>query len=232
MIIPATHTEVEQLFLAAEFASSRSICITACQSGDGVTSTATALTERYLLAGYKTLLVDMNTLHPAFETTLEISSRSDQAQTQLIQHNQTHQLFTGFVIPTTQAHILGCKDPRQMKQLTQDWLSEFDRIVFDTSPLLHLNRQSIPAQVIASACDQTVLVVMSSKNTTGQLEKAVQLLNSQQITLLGSVVNLQHHATLGQELARQLERCRFIPSTWRRQWAGRLISSPFLSQPA
>jgi Mrp family chromosome partitioning ATPase len=232
MIIPATHTEIEQLFLSAELSGCRSLCITGCQSGDGVTSIATALTERFLLAGKKTLLVDMNTQHPAFEAALDLSVESNGAPAQLIEHHQTHQLFTGLTIPKAHSTLLNYKDPQLIKHYTQQWLTEFDRVIFDTSPILHLNRNSIPAQVIASICDQTILVVMSGKTTSGQLEKAVHMLNGQQASLLGTVLNLKQHASLGQELSRQVERFKIIPAQWRRRWIDWLSTHPFLSQSA
>ncbi|POF55222.1 chromosome partitioning protein ParA, partial [Vibrio vulnificus] len=66
MMIPATHAEIEQLYLKAELEQIRSICLTGCSSGDGVTSIATALAERFILAGHHTLYVDLNLFKPAF----------------------------------------------------------------------------------------------------------------------------------------------------------------------
>ena len=67
MAISAIQAEVEQLYLASELNSKRSLCITACDAGDGVTSIATALAERFMLAGHFTLYVDLNLFNPAFK---------------------------------------------------------------------------------------------------------------------------------------------------------------------
>ncbi|MBR9787035.1 MAG: CpsD/CapB family tyrosine-protein kinase [Vibrionaceae bacterium] len=231
MIIPATHTEIEQIYLAAEMSGSRSLCITACQSGDGVTSMVTALAERYLLAGHRTLVVDLNTYHPAFEC-VDITPGIENQIGLLVAHASTHQLFTGLTVPNNQSAVLEYKDPTVLKAAVKQWLCQYDRVICDTSPLLQINRRNIPAQVVASACDQTALVVMGGKTSSGQLEKAMQLINSPSITLLGSILNLKNQASLAQEMVRELNRLRFIPKKWREKWSQNILANEFLAQSA
>ncbi|QJY36292.1 chromosome partitioning protein ParA [Vibrio europaeus] len=231
MIIPATHTEVEQIYLAAEMSESRSLCITACQSGDGVTSVVAALAERYLLAGHRTLIVDLNTFHPAFEC-IDIAPSDDDNVGLLVEHASTHQMFTGLTVPKNQSALLAYKDPAQLQNAVTQWLTQYDRVICDTSPLLHINRGNIPAQVVASACDQTALVIMGGKTSSGQLEKAMQLINNPSISLLGSVLNLKQQATLAQEMVRELNRLKFVPKSWRDKWASKILTNEFLAQSA
>lgn len=231
MIIPATHTEIEQIYLAAEMNECRSLCITACQSGDGVTSVVAALAERYLLAGHRTLVVDLNTFHPAFEC-IDIAPSDDDNVGLLVEHASTHQMFTGLTVPNNQSALLVYKDPAQLQNAVTQWLTQYDRVICDTSPLLHINRGNIPAQVVASACDQTALVIMGGKTSSGQLEKAMQLINNPSISLLGSVLNLKQQATLAQEMVRELNRLKFIPKSWRDKWASKILTNEFLAQSA
>lgn len=231
MIIPSTHTEIEQIYLAAEMNGCRSLCITACQSGDGVTAVVSALAERYLLAGHKTLVVDLNTFHPAFESIDAIPQSSEQVG-RLVEHSDTHQLFTGLPVPNNQSALLAYKDPCHLSNAVSEWLKQFDRVICDTSPLLHINRGNIPAQVVAGACDQTVLVVMGGKTTSAQLTKATEMLNSQTISLLGSILNMRDQATLAQELVRELNRLKFIPRAWRDRMASKILTNEFLAQSA
>ncbi|CAM2871713.1 CpsD/CapB family tyrosine-protein kinase [Vibrio neptunius] len=228
MIIPATLTEVEQIYLAAELAEARSVCLTGCNSGDGVTSIASALAERYLLGGHKTLLVDLNLFHPAFEPALDVTAQGDDIGV-LLEHKSSHQLFTGLPVPEQTSTLLAYKDPSVLSGSVDKWLQHYDRVICDTSPLLHVNRGNIPAQVVASACDQTVLVVMGGKTSTGQIQKSQQLLQSPKISLLGSILNLKNQATLGQEMAREVRRLRFIPQSWREKWAQKLVTNEFLA---
>ncbi|MCG9577563.1 chromosome partitioning protein ParA [Vibrio tubiashii] len=231
MIIPATHTEIEQIYLAAEMSECRSLCITACQSGDGVTSVVAALAERYLLAGHRTLVVDLNTFHPAFEC-IDIAPSDDDNVGLLVEHASTHQMFTGLTVPNNQSALLAYKDPAQLQNAVTQWLTQYDRVICDTSPLLHINRGNIPAQVVASACDQTALVIMGGKTSSGQLEKAMQLISNPSISLLGSVLNLKQQATLAQEMVRELNRLKFIPKSWRDKWASKILTNEFLAQSA
>ncbi|NOH79702.1 CpsD/CapB family tyrosine-protein kinase [Vibrio sp. RE86] len=231
MMIPATHCEIEQVYLAAEMSGCRSLCMTACNSGDGVTSVVTALAERYLLAGHRTLVVDLNTFHPAFEG-VELSDNKAVHAGALISHSTTHQLFTGITTPTDQTALLAYKDPSTLNALVSGWLEEYDRVIFDTSPLLLINRGNVPAQVIASACDQTALVILGGKTSASQLEKATSMLSSPSISILGSVLNLRDQATLAQEIVRELNRLRFIPRTWRERWAQKILTNEFLAQSA
>ncbi|WP_394125525.1 chromosome partitioning protein ParA [Vibrio hepatarius] len=232
MIIPATHSEIEQIYLAAEMRGCRSLCVTACQSGDGVTSIVTALAERYLFAGLKTLVVDLNTYHPAFEGVDFSQTLSEQQIGSLISHSDTHQLFTGLTIPTTQAALLEYKDPSCLTRTVDKWLNHFDRVVFDTSPLLHVNRGNIPAQVVASACDQTALVVLGGKTSSSQLRRAMSLLDSDSVELLGTVLNMRDQPTLGQEIVREIDRFKFLPQKWRAYLAQKILSNEFLAQSA
>lgn len=231
-MIPATHSEIEQIYLAAEMSQSRSLCITACQSGDGVTSVATALAERYLLAGLKTLIVDLNTFHPAFESAGLVSNALHAQCGVLLEHKESHQLFTGLPVPSQQAELLSYRDPAQLSVNVESWLNDFDRVICDTSPLLQINRSNIPAQVVANACDHTILVVMGGKTTSGQLSKATELLSHSSIQLLGSVLNLQHQATLGQEMVRELNRLTFLPKRWREKLCNRILANDLLAHSA
>ncbi|MGD8111736.1 chromosome partitioning protein ParA [Vibrio sp. TRT 21S02] len=229
MPIPATHTEIEQIYLAAEMNHCRSVCITGCSASDGVTSIATALTERYLLAGHQTLLVDLNMLHPAFE---ELDMVIGDTEEHWVEHKETHQLFTGLTIPTDRSTQLAYKDPNNLQKAVQLWLTRFDRVIIDTSPILKINRGNIPAQSVASACDKTILVVRGGTTTSSQLTKAVELLQSERISLLGTILNVKDQPTLAQEIIRELRRLRLIPQKLRLSIERRLTAIEMLSQSA
>jgi len=135
-------------------------------------------------------------------------------------------------VPKNTSTLLAYKDPTVLSSTVDQWLKHYDRVICDTSPLLHINRGNIPAQVVASACDQTVLVVMGGKTSTGQIEKSQEMLDNPKISFLGSVLNLKNQATLGQEMARELNRLKFLPKSWREKWCRRLITNEFLAHSA
>ena len=226
MSIPATHAEIEQLYIEAELANCRTLCITACQSGDGVTSLAMAMTERYLLAGYRTLLMDLNLHSPSFRSLELVGSDND---VQWIEHTHTMHCFTGLPSPTDSPTLLMYKRPGHLKEIIGQWQNQYERIVIDTSPLLAVNRGNIPAQNVAAACDYTLLSVLGGITSKHQINKAMELLSSDSIQLLGTVLNRREHPSLTDELCRQTDRIRFLPASWRKKLKIWLQRNEFLS---
>ncbi|MDN3680250.1 chromosome partitioning protein ParA [Vibrio tapetis subsp. quintayensis] len=228
MMIPSTHAEIEQLYLAAELAECRSLCITACNSGDGVTSFASALAERYLLAGHSTLLVDLNMFNPAFRN---IEINVGESAEEWIEHESSHKLFVGLPVPNDRSTQLAYKDPKNMQLAVTKWLEKYDRVIVDTSPLLQVNRGNIPAQSVASACDETILVTLGSATNANQVSQAMTMLSAGKTHVLGCVLNLRDQPTLAEELSREVQRVKFIPKTWRDKMSKSLMKNAFLNLP-
>lgn len=223
-MIPATHAEIEQVYIAAELAECRSVSITSCKEKEGVTSLAIALTERYLLAGHRTLYVDLNLNNPSF-TTIEFAGE----ETFWIEHKSSRHCFTGFPAPNNPSSKLVYKDAKYLTSQLSIWLKEYDRIVIDTSPLLNVNKGNIPAQVVAASCDYVLLSVMSSFTHKHEIKKAMHLLTNKKIQLLGTVLNSFKQPTLPDELCREIQRIKIIPQTWRDRLKKAVRSNGFLS---
>lgn len=227
-MISATHHEIEQIYLAAESKQSRSICITACHSGDGVTSIATALTERYLLAGQSTLLVDLNLFHSAFEL-VGLTTQPSQGNIAWLQQIEGGRLFTGIIKPCDPSSIVNYRNPLYLQKMIESWLIEFDRVVIDTSPLLQVNRGNISAQSVAHACQHTLLVILAAQTKENQLSKAMELLQRSNTELIGCVMNSRDQPSLAQEMVRELNRFKWIPTTWRDHWSKKLLRHELLT---
>jgi len=226
-MIPATHSEIEQIYISAELAGSRTLCVTACQSGQGTTSLAMALAERYLLAGYRTLYVDLNLHNPSFSP-LVLGGNSME---NWIEHTPSMRCFNGLPAPRVSDNLLSYKDPSNLKAKVAEWQGEYQRIVIDTSPILNINRGNIPAQVVASACDHTVLSVLSSVTGRHEVKQAADMLTDSGATLLGTVLNSCLQPTLTSELCREIERLIFLPQSWRNKLKNRVKQNRFLSIP-
>ncbi|MBA5763540.1 chromosome partitioning protein ParA [Vibrio sp. 404] len=227
-MIPATHNEIEQIYLAVEANASRSICVTACHSGDGVTSIATALTERLLLAGYATLLVDLNLFKSGFEA-ISFDQVNTESEVHWLQPINTHRLFTGVALPQHPSVIVNYRSPQFLTQQIHSWLQEFDRVVIDTSPLLQVNRGNIPAQSVSSACEHTLMVVLGGKTTESQLEQAHELLLRNHSNNIGMVLNNMRQATLGEEMVRELNRFKLLPARLRNALSQQILKNQWLS---
>ncbi|UGA57717.1 CpsD/CapB family tyrosine-protein kinase [Vibrio sp. VB16] len=226
MTIPAMHAEIEQIFIEAELADCRSLCITSCQSGEGVTSLAIALTERYLLAGYRTLIIDLNIHKPSFSV-LELPSLEPNEF--WLEHTSSAQCFTGVASPINPPAQLAYKRPGHLKKNIEEWSKQFDRIVIDTSPILNINKSNIPSQIVATACDRTILTVLAGVTNKHDVTQAMKLLNSSQIQLLGTVLNTKEQPSLLFELNREINRLAFLPRKWRSAITNKLKKNQFLS---
>ncbi|MHA2812008.1 AAA family ATPase [Vibrio campbellii] len=210
MTIPATHAEIEQIYLQSELKGYKSICVVACQSEDGVTSVASALAERLILAGHKTLYVDLNLFKPAYSEVHAFDENSEEVG-QLIARKENHQTLVGLTVPALASTQLAYRDPTMLRNAVETWLEQYDRVVIDTSPLLSMNRSNIPAQVVAGVCNACVLVACYGSTTTSQIDQAKALLETSNANLLGAVLNMKHNADLKDELVRQIKKLRFLP---------------------
>lgn len=211
MSIPALHSETEQLFIMAETANCKTLCVTACHAKAGVTSLAMAIAERYLLAGYKTLLLDLNLHRPSFEPVDEHSVSGDIT---LISNKDSKRCFQGLCCNLDTASLLEMRKGVFLNQQLDIWLKDYQRIVVDTSPLLQQNRGNIPANLVAAACDNTLLSVLAGKTTKSEVNKALQLLNLESINILGTVLNQRSQPTLSQEIQREINRFSWLPNRW------------------
>ncbi|MCL9774411.1 P-loop NTPase family protein [Vibrio methylphosphonaticus] len=239
MTIPATHSEIEEIYLNAELHQCRSLCISACNEKEGTTSIAQALTERYLLAGYKTLLVDLNMHHPSL-TPISMGETDQTVQTGekhgnsngLVQHNASPRVFLGIAAPSDPATRLSYKDPRLLQQEVTHWLEEYDRVIVDTSPILNVNKNNIPAPCVANACDGTILVVLSGVAAVNQVEDAIARLSQGAHTrILGTILNYQHQPSLASEICREIDRFSWLPKGFTARLKRSVANNRFLSSP-
>ena len=118
MKIPPCNMEIEQVFLKLEQQECRSICITSTNSGEGVTSLAQALTERHLLAGYRTLLVDLNLQHPSLTALSFATALQEEKETTphyLALTLQDNVVLSGLPIPTDKADMMELRQPKNLK---------------------------------------------------------------------------------------------------------------------
>ncbi|WP_264877255.1 chromosome partitioning protein ParA [Vibrio agarivorans] len=212
MTISSTHAEMEQIFIKLELAEAKTICITSDKPRSGSTSLASALTERYMLAGYKTLLVDFNLFNPSFsDMTLNHTTNNEP----LVLREDTQQVFSGIAAPTILSDQLAYRDPTNLRHNIKQWTHHFDRIVFDTCALSQTNQSNIPTAVVAHVTDASVLVVAGGQTTGEELNNAVAQLKATNANIVGIVLNQFDQNTLSEELVRVADKGRFLPQSWK-----------------
>jgi Mrp family chromosome partitioning ATPase len=106
-------------------------------------------------------------------------------------------------IPHDDNNQVRFREHSMLKRMINQWLEEYDSIIFDTSPLNLVNQKNIPAQHVATCCDGVIMVVKSGDTQLHQLSDAVATLNTVEVNLVGTVVNDFANPLLGVELIRQ-----------------------------
>lgn len=214
MKIPPCSMEIEQVFLQLEQQECHSLCITSTNPGEGVTSLAQALTERHLLAGYRTLLVDLNLQNPSLTALSFLPEQKDEsphASHYLALTQQDNVVLSGLPTPTDKANIMEMRQPKNLKKHIAQWLTEFDKVIIDSSALSQLNADSIPAQAIAGSCDGTLMVILSGQTLQTEFKAAIETLESNKANIIGHIFNDKYQPSFKNELCREIERLRFLP---------------------
>lgn len=234
MNIPYQNVEIEQIYTRVLCGKASSIAICSADAGEGVTSLAFALAQRNLLAGYSTLLVDLNLYRPAIknllpiDNTLLINSSSTLNTSTLLPDPQLvcstlHPIaLNGVIAPTQRENIMKLRQPGTLEQYIKEWLTLYDTVIFDTSPLSRVNAQNIPPERVAAACDGAILMVLAGKTPETAVYSAVNKLKNADATLLGCVFNDRDNPTLQNELIRQILR---IPPAF--SWLSRPLQNCF-----
>jgi protein-tyrosine kinase len=228
MNIPAKNLEIEQIYAQVLADPYRSLAFCSAGPDEGVTSLAISLAQRNLLAGHSTLLVDLNLFRPSLKPLFQ--ERDDQSEPQSVYQSESkyeqtcdelinglaapelvtsdHDLvvLNGISAPVAQQIIMKLRQPGMLEKVIKNWLTQYDTVLIDTSPLNKINANNIPAQRVAGACDGAVMVVMAAKTSQDMVTNAINKLNNANATLLGCVINDRDNPALKNELLREINK--------------------------
>ena len=214
--IPYQHLEIEQIYTQILSEQGRAIAICSAESGEGATSLAMALAQRNLLAGYSTLVVDLNLYRPALQNLLTINEETTNlpstlsstilATPQLVTVKHHALAVTGISAPRKRNNIIKLRQPGMIEECISEWMAHFDSVLIDTSPLNRINARNIPAERVAAACDGALLVVLAGQTSEAMVSSAVNKLKTSNAQLLGCVFNDRDNPSLKNELLREVQR--------------------------
>lgn len=232
MNIPPLNMEIEQIYRHCMTNGKESLAVVSANTGEGVTSVAVALAQRSLLAGKKTLLVDMNLYRPSLSSIdLDIPTLDKVVPTtpQLVSTAEHDVALTGVPAPTKRDHIMQLRRPGMIEQCINEWHKDYDTIIFDTSPISRVNANNIPPEHIASACDGCVMVVLAGSTTQTMVAAALKALEASNCRLLGTIINDRDNPSLKEELIRETERLPGFLGPIKRRLVNRFRNSRLLS---
>lgn len=168
----------------------RSICVTAANPGEGVSTVVVDLAYRAAMVGLRTVVVESNMVNPSISAALG-APRAHWAQAPgaigkiLIRHG------LGFsVLPAAAASsALAFRDPARLRRILDEELAEFDLVVVDAAPVNAPGVPGLPAEFVAPNCAATILVVLAGVTSQAAVRAAVERLNAAEANLWGAVLN-------------------------------------------
>ena len=217
-LLPIGYMELESIYARTVGEGMRTLAVTSSVSGEGVTTVAEALAKRVEAAGNRALLVELNLFRP------ELTRRFGVARQNWLPMDSEHKdsaiRVDGFSLlsaPSSPDAALRFREHAALQTAIERWLSDYDVVVFDTSPLNAVNQGNIPAELVCTACDGSLMVVQAGCTSESSVREAAQRLRDAGANLLGSVVNDRFNPTLPSELIRETFKVnRYFPrfSAW------------------
>ncbi|MDP8989398.1 MAG: polysaccharide biosynthesis tyrosine autokinase, partial [Acidobacteriota bacterium] len=195
----AYHSAMNSLLFASGGGEhSRVIVLTSPEAGDGKTTAATNLGVALAEIGRRVVLVDGDLRKPRLGAIFGIDCDAGLAKfldqpeelpnqeplSDLVRSTQVENLF---VLPTasTQEGISAKLHSRRMRGLLQQLRQEFDVVIIDSPPMLHLS----DARVLGWLSDGVLLVFRSRKTTRENALAAADCLTQDGIRVLGTILN-------------------------------------------
>lgn len=212
MQIPDHYIEIERIYAALIAGNIRSVAITSSQPLEGTSTLVRALARRSLIGGRSTLLVDLNLHSPHLGASLGLKQNStleplsEQLSEPCMLSGQNKTRFAVINAPARRKVIMKLREPGILETHIRQWLTAFDVVILDTSPIGLNNSGNLPGEYAASACDACILMVLAGKTTEASVKNTLEKLKMTQALLLGTVFNDQFNPGLKQELLREVER--------------------------
>ncbi|MEW6995821.1 hypothetical protein AADZ84_16390 [Colwelliaceae bacterium MEBiC 14330] len=208
--LPTHYAEVEAIYNQTIGSGYKTIAITSAIAGEGKTTISQAIVERAQLIGKKVLLVEMNTFNPALSN--KLSATMAEPLTENIVVNIENKGYSLLPAPQNIINVLQYREKNLLLQSINQWLENFDCIIFDTSALTSLNQSNIPAEIICQACQGAILVVEAGRTPQSLIQESIDKLKLKNVNLIGSIINDKSNPPLLTELLRETYRLdQFFP---------------------
>lgn len=170
----------------------KSILLTSAGPSEGKSSTTANLAIVFAQQGKRVLLIDADMRKPTLHYTFRLDNRKGLSSVLVgestLEEASMPSEVTGLdllscgPIPPNPSELLGSNS---MKKLHDQATSVYDLVIFDTPPVLAVT----DAQILASLCDGSIMVVRSNQTEYEEAIKAKELLTIGKAKLLGAVLN-------------------------------------------
>ena len=108
--------------------------------------------------------------------------------------------------------LMELKNNRIIQSRLSELENNYDVIFIDTSAINNINRGNLPAERMLSHCDGSYLVVKAGETKRTEIIHAMSVIQSAELTLIGTVYNDVNNPSLARELVRETYRInRWLP---------------------
>jgi capsular exopolysaccharide synthesis family protein len=171
----------------------RSVLITSAGPQEGKTTTAVSMAITFAQSGRRVLLVDTDMRRPRLHKAFGIPASPDGVSRAIVGEINAMSVVVETGIPNLYLLPCGATPPNpaellhadRFKQIINELLENFDRVIFDSPPVGAVTDASILARVV----DGTVLVAKGSQTSKDALIRAKRLLSAAGINVLGCILN-------------------------------------------
>ena len=170
----------------------KSILVTSAAPGDGKSTTSCNLAIVFAQQGKNVLLIDADLRKPTMHYTFNVTNtygltnvltrRMDLGEAVEKTEVENLDILSSGPIPPNPAELLGSK---AMDELLKQLRTEYSTIIIDTPPLMAV----ADAQILASKCDGSILVINSGKTVIDNVLKSKEKLTSSSARILGTILN-------------------------------------------
>lgn len=190
----ATRTSI---YFSSTSKSAKTILITSVEPKEGKTTTASNLALVMAQSGDRVLLVDADLRKPMVHDVFGLANESGLTEVLADEASVEDLIFQpkydGKKIENLDVLLCGTKtrNPAEllgsarMRKLVSELSQKYDRIIFDSPPVLI----ATDASILADICDGIVLVVKAASCRRGPAQRAKQQLESVNGTILGGLLN-------------------------------------------
>ena len=206
--LPINYLEIEEIYGNSIGKGLRSVAITSANPEEGCSTLAYALSQRSEVDGKRTLLVEVNMLHP------ELGDISGHIHTDWLPEPKSadgcimrsDDVGLDILPAPCDTDVLGFRSLTNMGKLMEHWLENYDAVIFDTSPVNARNRNNIPAETICAMVDGAIMIVMAGVTRQTQFKAALDRLTQHDVSLVGVVFNDYRNPRLVDEICRETRR--------------------------
>lgn len=207
---------IETIYARTLRLSLKHLAICSPSDGCGNTTLGWLVARRAALAGENVLLIEFNTRTPSLHEFAQCERKQWTPEDWQTSVQTCHDLSRLDVLtcPDRAGHSIEFHNPESIKQLFSECRQHYNMVICDVPPLLQPHEDNIPADTICSACQGTIVNVLSGITTESQIDEVRDTLNQCGATLAAVVMNDKHTPCLRRELIRETYRLERIFPKW------------------